>query len=231
MTIELYDLAGANPDHRFSPFCWRARMALAHKGLAVETVPIRFMDKDKLAFSGQGLVPVIRDGQKIVSDSWAIAEYLDAAYPERPMLMDGAQGRALANFARHYSQTVMGPAILKAVLLDIHNAIDAGDRAYFRETREKRVGATLEAFTASPEAALAGVKAALAPLRALLQTQPFVNGDRPALADYCVFGPLMWARNVSKVKLLESDDPVLAWREKMLDLFDGLARKSAGAGA
>ena len=231
MTIEFYDLAGANPDHRFSPFCWRARMALAHKGLDVTTVPVRFTEKDKIAFSGQGLVPVIRDGQKVVSDSWAIAEYLDEAYPERPALMDGAQGRALANFARHYSQTAMGPAILKAVLLDIHNALDPGDRAYFRETREKRVGMTLEAFTAAPEAAVAGMKPALAPLRALLESQPFVNGDKPALADYCVFGPLMWARNVSKVKLMETDDPVLAWRERMLDLFGGLARKSPGIGA
>jgi hypothetical protein len=39
MTITMYDLAGAEMDRRFSPFCWRSRMALAHKGLAVETVP------------------------------------------------------------------------------------------------------------------------------------------------------------------------------------------------
>ena len=37
-------------------------MALAHKGLAVETIPWRFTDKAALAFSGQERVPVIRDG-------------------------------------------------------------------------------------------------------------------------------------------------------------------------
>ena len=47
-------------------------------------------------FSGQHLVPVLRDGERIVSDSWAIACYLDEAYPDRPMLMDGAQGRSFA---------------------------------------------------------------------------------------------------------------------------------------
>ena len=36
MAITLYDLAGAETDRRFSPFCWRTRMALAHKGLAFE---------------------------------------------------------------------------------------------------------------------------------------------------------------------------------------------------
>jgi hypothetical protein len=38
MAIKLYDLAGAETDRRFSPYCWRARMALAYKGLEVETI-------------------------------------------------------------------------------------------------------------------------------------------------------------------------------------------------
>ena len=77
MTIVMHDLAGADPALRFSPYCWRTRMALAHKGLAVETIPWRFTEKEALAFSGQGRVPVIRDGDRVVSDSWAIAEYLE----------------------------------------------------------------------------------------------------------------------------------------------------------
>ena len=60
MTIVMHDLAGADPALRFSPFCWRIRMALAQKGLAVETIPWRLTEKDVLAFSGQGRVPVIR---------------------------------------------------------------------------------------------------------------------------------------------------------------------------
>jgi len=48
MPIVLYDLAGAEPDRRFSPFCWRTKMALAHKGLEAETVPWRFTEKEKL---------------------------------------------------------------------------------------------------------------------------------------------------------------------------------------
>ena len=77
MAIVMHDLAGADPALRFSPYCWRTRMALAHKGLAVETIPWRFTEKDALAFSGQGRVPVIRDGDRVVSDSWSIAEYLE----------------------------------------------------------------------------------------------------------------------------------------------------------
>jgi glutathione S-transferase len=69
MAITLYDLAGAEADRRFSPFCWRTRLALAHKDLAVETVPWRLTETDKIAFSSQGKVPVIVDGGKTVYDS------------------------------------------------------------------------------------------------------------------------------------------------------------------
>ena len=229
MTIRMYDLAGADPEVRFSPYCWRIRMALAHKDLPVETIPWRFTDKDAIAFSGQGSVPVIRDGDTIVHDSWAIADYLDATYPDRPALMDGDQGRALASFARHYTQNVLSGILFKAVILDILAAVDATDKAYFRESREKRLGMTLEQFHIPPDEARARMAQAVSPLRALLKEQPFVNGRRPAFADYCVFGSFMWARNVSAAEFLAQDDPVHAWRERMLDLFDGLARKSARA--
>ena len=43
-----------------------------------------------------------------------------------------------------------------------------------------------------------------------------------------MFGAFQWARVVSPFKLLVEDDPVYAWRERLLDAFDGLARKSPG---
>ena len=42
MTIVLYDLCARDQRSRFSPHCWKARMALAHKGLAHETRPVPF---------------------------------------------------------------------------------------------------------------------------------------------------------------------------------------------
>ena len=55
---------------------------------------------------------------------------------------------------------------------------------------------------------------------------PRVAGDAPAYADYIVFGAFLWARGVSGFRLLEADDPVHAWRERMLDAHDGLARRA-----
>jgi len=65
-------------------------------------------------------------------------------------------------------------------------------------------------------------------MRLTLKTQAYLGGDAPNYADYIVFGPFQWARVVSSFKLLAEDDPVHAWRERLLDAFDGMARKSPG---
>jgi glutathione S-transferase len=106
MSIIMHDLAGADPELRFSPYCWRVRFALAHKGLPVETIPWRFTEKEALGFSGQGRVPVIQDGGRAVSDSWSIAEYLEETVPT-PTLFGGPVGRAHAAFLNAWADSVL----------------------------------------------------------------------------------------------------------------------------
>ena len=67
MAIKVYDLCGAD-DRRFSPFCWRIRMALAHKGLDAEFEATHFTEKDKIAFADSKTVPVIVDGETAMND-------------------------------------------------------------------------------------------------------------------------------------------------------------------
>ena len=96
--ITLYELAGAEEARRFSPYCWRIRMSLRHKGLVFEGVPWRFVEKDRLAPAGAKLAPVIRDGDTWGHDSMAIAEYLEERSPDRPSLFGSEHGAALARF-------------------------------------------------------------------------------------------------------------------------------------
>lgn len=231
MAIELFDLAGADDQIRFSPYCWRIRMALAHKGLEAITVPVRFGEKHKIEFSGQKLVPVLRDGEHVVCDSWMIAEYLDAAYPDRPKLFPGASA-PLTSFVRYWTQTRLSLPLMRVMLMDIYETIDANDRAYFRASREQRFGKRLEEVMA-PEEGQASFNAELAPARETLKDNLFLHGAQPAFADYCLFGIFMFARGVSpRAKtLLAANDPVSAWRERMLDLYGGLARNAHGRGA
>ncbi|MBD3895287.1 glutathione S-transferase N-terminal domain-containing protein [Halomonas sp. ML-15] len=218
----LYDLSGKDDRLRFSPYCWRVKLALAHKGIEVETRPWHFVDKEALAFSGQGLVPVLVDGDEVVCDSYAIMRYLDRAYPAAPLFGD-EHAEARARFFKFYAERSLAPAIMRTIIMDLLNAVHPGDQAYFRETREKRFGRSLEDFH-SPSRGLTQLDTALEPLRGRLEESDFLDGEAPAAADYLVFATFMWARVVSAADLVSNADPVYAWLERMLDLHDGLCR-------
>jgi glutathione S-transferase len=227
MPIVLYDLAGADPALRFSPYCWRTRLALAHKGLAVETVPWRFTDKDVIGFSGQGRVPVIRDGETVVSDSWDIACYLEAHYPDRTSLFGGASGQAHARLINAWADATLIGGIARLIVRDVLDAVDPKDVAYFRAAREQRFGATLEVVQEDGRAnRVEAFRASLTPVRLVLRGQPWLGGTAPSYADHILFGSLQWPRCVSRFELLAADDPVLAWQERALDLYGGLGRSA-----
>jgi glutathione S-transferase len=90
---------------------------------------------------------------------------------------------------------------------------------------------TLADVTADREARLPAFRATLSPLRQVFREQPYLGGEAADYADCIVFGSFMWARSVSPLPLLEPDDAVFAWRERMLDAAGGMARKAPCFGA
>jgi glutathione S-transferase len=225
---KLYELTGKEDNRRFSPYCWRIVMALAHKGLEFEGIPWRFTDKDAIAFSGQGLVPVLIDGESTVTDSWQIALYLDQTYPDAPRLIDSDQARGATMAFKFWCEQNVHPALTRIIITDLFANLHAKDQAYFRESREKRFGMTLEQFGADRNAALMTLRKALDPVRPVFVAQPYIGGKAPGFADYILFGALQWARVMSPARLIEPDDPMYGWRERMLDLYGGLARNALG---
>lgn len=221
MTVLLYDLAGRDERRRFSPYCWRTRLALAHKGLPVKTIPWRFTDKEAIAKSGQPKVPVLVDQGTWISDSWAIAVYLEQKYPNHPSLFREAQ-----SLIRLYSSLADGlvGSIFPLIALDILSIVDERDVDYFRSSREERLGMRLEDLMKDRTGRLASFRENLQPLRSVVATQPFFGGERSLYADYAIFGPFQWARCTSPLVLLDDRDPLRTWFERMLDLFEGLGR-------
>lgn len=226
MTILLYDLVGTDITRPFSPHCWKAAMALAHKGLDFERVPTPFTGIARIEGGVSKTVPVIRDGEKVVVDSFAIAEYLEDAYPDRPPLFDGAGGRALSRFVESWSQSTVHPYVGIAALVDIHDRLEPADQEYFRTTREARIGKALEEVPVGREGKRDAFLKSLDPIRLTLKRQPFLGGERALFADYIVFGAFQWARTISPFEFLPAGDPVHDWFERCLDLHDGLARKT-----
>ncbi|WP_112810013.1 glutathione S-transferase family protein [Ensifer sp.] len=229
MSRKLYSLCGADRTRSFSPHVWKTKMSLAHKALDFDVVPVGFAEIPQVEEGAPKLVPLLRDGDRLVQDSFAIAVYLEETYPDRPSLFGGPGGMAMARFVEGWSQTTLHPTIVRIVIKDIHDSLDPVDRAYFRESREVRFGTTLEAVAETGRASLATFSEKLEPLRHMLKFQPYLGGERPLFSDYIVFGALQWPRIVSPQRLLSPGDPVTDWFERCLDLHDGIGRTVTAA--
>lgn len=220
--ITLWELGG-KADRRYSLFSWRARMALAHKQLEFDTRPVCLTDKAAIAFSGGKTVPVIRDGDTVVRDSWKIAEHLETRYPQHT-LFGGDIGRGVTHAFNVWVDRTLVAAMMAVVAPDIHERVDPADEAYFRSMAESVTRRTLEELRAARDESLKRLGRTLEPMQALLKRQAYVCGAQAAYADYILFSVFQWARVMSPQEVLGPEDPLCAWRERVLDLHGGFAR-------
>src|SRR5687768_6286397 len=80
---------------RYSTNVERVTLALAYKGLAVESVEVDPGDRSPVReLSGQDLVPVLVDGDAIVTDSTRILQHLEERFPDPPLFPAEAAARA-----------------------------------------------------------------------------------------------------------------------------------------
>jgi glutathione S-transferase len=221
-------LAGNDPELRFSPYCWRIRFALAHKDLAFETVPWRFTDKEAIAASGQGRVPVLLDGDTVVHDSFEIAAYLEEEYSDHPPLFPSGS-LAETRFINAWADSVIQPFLGRIIVSEIPPLLAPQDRDYFRESREKLFGRKLEEVTADRDKTVIDLRKALQPVRIVLKSQEWLGGDQPSYADYVLGGSLMWARVISRFELLEEEDSVYTWFANLRGLYDALGENAVRA--
>ena len=193
MAYVLYDLRAAD-GRSFSPFCWRTRMALAHKGIKPELRKVRFCDIAHIGHEAR-TVPVLLDGDAVIRDSWDIAMYPDEKLPDAQRLFPTEGDRRLALFLHHWVVTQLHMPIFNTIEADIWYAVDPEDQPYFRTSREKRLGAPLESVREHQAGTIAQLRTNLAPLRSLVEKQEFVGGAQPTFADYIAFGALMGTRD------------------------------------
>lgn len=219
MSITLFELAGADPEVRFSPHCWKSRLALVHKELAYHGEPVRFTEKEKIAFSNQPLLPVLKDNDSIVNDSWDIAVYLEEHYPQTPHLFIGEKGKVDAKAFNEWVDSEIAQYIRPAIIMPVYHVITPSDQEYFRTTREKKLGKKLEDIeTIAPEK-LTLLTAALEPVRESLQVKQYLGGDQPDYKDICLLSVFLWMATITNIQFLEPTDRVYTWYQDMLEYF------------
>jgi maleylacetoacetate isomerase len=161
-----------------SSAAYRVRIGLNLKGLAHELLPVHLVRDggqqhaaDYVALNPQHLVPTLRHGDQVLTQSMAILEYLEEVFPQAPLLPSQAAARARVR------------ALAQAVACDIHPLNNLRVMQYLERTLEEDA-ARREAWTrhwmregfAALETMLAGSA----------DTGRYCHGDAPGLADCCL---------------------------------------------
>lgn len=205
-----------------SPYAWRTRYALAHKGLPFEPCGFGFTEIANIGPGSFKTLPVLEDCGRWVEDSWAIASYLDERYTAAPPLFSSTSEYATLRFVEKWLLAEVVSRLFRICVLDIHDRLLPRDRAYFRQTREQRLGHSLEAAHEQRGTHLPQFRAALQPIRLTLREQPFLGGEAASYADFMAMGAFIWAGTVATLPLLEEDDPLLSWIGRSLGLYGGI---------
>ena len=118
---------------------YRVRIALALKGLEYDYMPVHLLKNEQLGpafaqISPAGLVPVLQDGDKLLTQSIAIIEYLDETHPE-PSLLPGdafqrARIRALGQDIACEIHPINNLRVLRYLVRDLKVSEDDKNRWY-----------------------------------------------------------------------------------------------------
>jgi glutathione S-transferase len=228
MTLIMYERIG-HENRRPSPFSWRIEYAFAHKGVPVEFRTVRFADVETIrTLSGQDKVPIVVDEDRVIHDSWNIAMYLEARFPNHPSLFGGDTGRALTRHLNFWSDITLGAAIRRLIAADFIYCLAPEDRAYYRGSREAQFGCTLEAYCADRDRWLGEFAATIAPLEQTLTEQAYLAGAEPAYADYVVFSAFQYARLGGPHEIVPAGSAVRRWRDALIERFDHLGDRYPG---
>jgi glutathione S-transferase len=97
-----------------SPYVRKVLACMHLKGLSYEIDPITpFFGNDVFRrLSPLCRIPVLIDGDFATSDSSVICEYLDEAYPGRPLLPTGPKDRARARWLEEFADTRLGDVFI-----------------------------------------------------------------------------------------------------------------------
>jgi glutathione S-transferase len=194
--LELYQF-------ELSQFSEKVRLVLDYKGLAyskIEVVP-GVGQLELFRMSGQGKVPVLKDGNTIIADSTSIALYLDGLYPDRPIIPTDPQQKATCLLLEQWADDAIGAKGRNVLLEGLKNSnlrtsiLPIGTPDLLKNLvgsipREALdvlglgVGLTPEAI----RAAKAEMHRSLESICLLLAQHPYLTGDTPTLADLTVAG-------------------------------------------
>jgi glutathione S-transferase len=222
-TITFFDLTHAS-GCTTSPFVWATKYALKHKGFDLDVVPGGFTGILERTGGRSERLPVICDDGEYVLDSWLIAEYLDAKYPDRPTLIGDPGVKTLTQFLETWLwKTAVGPWA-RAFAVQYRDRCFDHDIDYITSSRLRMWGKPMEELIVGREEVFPKVLPELELLRGILREHKWLGGDAPNYADYRALAVFLWAASIADVPPMTEDEPLRDWIDRGFDLFGGLGR-------
>jgi len=187
-----------------SQYSEKVRLILDYKGLDYRKIEVTpgIGQVELFRLTGQKQVPVLKDRNRYIADSTAIAKYLDLEYPDRPLIPQDPKKRGLTLLIEEWADESIGIKGRKALFSAISQ--DQNFRKSLLPTSVPDVfkslveGVPSDLLTVlgsgvgySPDVirlAIADLKQDLEALTLLLADSPYLTGDEPTLADLAVAG-------------------------------------------
>jgi glutathione S-transferase len=222
--------------HQFrqSPFCLKVRLVLAAKGLSFDVIEVTpgVGQIGLFRLSGQRQVPVLVDGETVVTDSTAIALHLERLHPQPSLLPADPQQCAQVLLLEDWADTALAGGVRAALIQaaaaepQLRAALlpDATPAALRRLVAA--VPAELGSWAGMLGDSLWGpgerqqLQRNLEQLQRLLDGNPYLVGDSLTLADLAVVAQLSLLAGALPVPGLGDNpllDPLFNWHQGILD--------------
>ena len=166
-----------------SSAAYRVRIALNLKGLTPEYVPVNLLAAEQkstayLQRNPQGLVPALEtDEGVLLSQSVAIIEWLEDAYPEPALLpADPLQKARVRSIVNH-------------ITCDIHPLLNIAILGHLRDPLQASEQQVQHWYSTWVERGFSALETTLAASDSI-----FCNGETPGMADYCLVPQVFNAR-------------------------------------
>ena len=214
-----------------SPFAEKVRAILGYKGLAWKSVmQPQIMPKPDLQAltGGYRRIPVLQIGNSVICDTALICDVLEHISPEKPLYPQGLKGAA-RTVAQWADSTLFWTAMA-------YNFSPAGAAAMFAGRPPEALAAFAEdrkamrggAARMNVSDAAPAYKSYLRRINTMLDGQDYLLSDAPSVADFSVYHPLWFTRNIPAIAgILDATPAVLAWMDRMAALGHGNMSKSS----
>lgn len=203
LMLELYQF-------ELSHYCEKIRFILDYKGLEYRKVEVTpgIGQLDLFKMSGQRQVPVLKDGNEVIADSTAIAQYLDNKYPDRPIYPTEPKQRALCVIMEEWADESLSLNARKSMLgafsqnSDFRTAaLPSSTPAFLRTLIESVPQEAIDVLgfgagfgTDSIRTAHKAMEQNLEALCLLLADNAYLVADHPTVADFAVAGLSMYVK-------------------------------------